>query len=259
MSSLPRLPGVARSWTALAALGLLAGCGTAASESVSLSALAGRTLTYALVDADTVERQDAPGAHRFTVTFALPETGCPRLVEGTSATFNGQPMELEPGGFPDTGGRDACVPTRAFIDFDPAVWAKEPREDARVVLQDGSHTVTLVLRGAKAKRHFLFQGSGSPTTLRRGQTYSYRWGPEGETPGPVTATLHRVDGSAPATLALTQEASQVSFHLADTTPAADHVLRLSASLPGEALTCEGVAACEGALFHSEEFAVTVTH
>jgi hypothetical protein len=245
--------------TALAALGLLAGCGAPESAPVTLAELASRTLTYALVDADTVERQDAPGAHRFTVTFGLPESGCTRLGGDVRATFNGQPMELEPGGWPDSGGRASCEPTRAFFDFDPAVWDKEPAEDARVVLQDGGHTVTLLLRGAKAKRRFAFQGSGSPDTLRRGQTYTYLWRPEGETPGPVTAVLHRVGGSAPATLALTQEAGRVSFHLAETTPAADHVLRLSASLPGEVLTCEGVAACEGALFHSQEFAVTITN
>lgn len=246
----------------LAAFGLLAGCGARTeAEPVSLAALSSRTLTYALVDTDTLEtEQPVAGAHRFTVAFSLPDVGCTKLADGVSATFNGQPMKLEPGGVPDTsGGRDACEPARAYIDFDPVVWDKEPTEDARVLLQDGTTTLTLVLHGAKAKRHFSFQGSGSQTTLRRGQTYTYLWLPEEETPGPVTVTLQRVDGSAPATLAITQEVGRTSFRLPDATPLADHVLRMSASTPAEVLTCEGVASCEGALFHSEEFAVTVTN
>jgi len=247
--------------TSLAALGLLAGCGARTeAQPVTLAALADRTLHYALVDADTVEVQGLAGQHRLTIHFSLPEGGCTRLGDGATATFNGQPMKLEPGGVPDTGtGREVCEPTRAYIDFDPDRWEQEPTEDARVFLQDDTHSMTLVLRGAKAKRRFLYQGAGDGKTLRRGQTYTYLWVPDEDAPGPATATLIREGGSAPATLALTQEARQVSFRLPDATPAATHLLRLSATTPGEVLTCEGVAGCEGGLFHSEEFIVTVAN
>lgn len=245
----------------LAALGLLVGCGARTeAQPVTLAALANRTLGYALVDADTVEVQGQAGSHRLTVVFSLPESGCTRLADGATATFNGQPMKLEPGGVPETNnGRDACEPTRAYFDFDPEGWAQEPTEDARVFLQDGTHSMTLVLRAAKAKRRFLYQGAGNGETLRRGQTYTYLWVPDEDAPGPASATLIREGGSAPATLAVTQDARRVSFRLAETVPVATHLLRLSASAPGDVLTCEGVAKCEGALFHSEEFVVTVTN
>ncbi len=261
MISALRSPRSSRVLTSLAALGLLAGCGARTeAQPVTLAALADRTLTYALVDADTIEVQGLAGSHRLTVVFSLPESGCTRLADGATATFNGQPMKLEPGGVPETSsGRDACEPTRAFIDFDPDRWEAEPTEDARIFLQDGTHSMTLVLRGAKAKRRFLYQGAGTGDTLRRGQTYTYLWVPDEDAPGPATATLIREGGSAPATLAVTQEARRVSFRLAETVPVATHLLRLSATAPGEVLTCDGVAACEGGLFHSEEFVVTVTN
>lgn len=242
----------------LAALGLLAGCGARTeAEPVTLAALADRTLDYALMDVDTVEVLDAPGAYRFTVVFSLPESGCTRLTDGVTATFNGQPMKLEPGGPSEAGGRDACEPTRAWMDFDPLVWENEPVEDARVFLQDGTHSMTLVLRGAKAKRRFLYQGLGDASSLKRGQTHTFLWVPDEVAPESVGASLLREGGSAPASLALTQEGGRVSFHLLDTQPLGTHLLRLSGSVPGEVLACEGVARCEGALFHSEEFIVTV--
>ena len=117
-------------------LGLLAGCGgRTETVPVSLEDLSNRTLTYALVDVDALETPDAAGSHRFTVTLSQPEDGCTQLEDGVTATFNGQPMKLEPGGFPDTSGRDACEPSRAWIDFDPEVWNAEPVEDARVFFQ----------------------------------------------------------------------------------------------------------------------------
>lgn len=261
MVSALRFPRPSRVLTSLAALGLLAGCGARTeAQPVTLAALADRTLTYALVDADTVEVQGLAGQHRLTIVFSLPESGCTRLADGATATFNGQPMKLEPGGVPDANnGRDACEPTRAYIDFDAVKWAQEPTEDARVFLQDGTHSMTLVLRGAKAKRRFLYQGPGTGESLRRGQTYSYLWVPDEDAPGPATATLIREGGSAPANLPVTQEARQVSFHLLETVPVATHLLRLSATAPGDVLTCEGVASCEGGLYHSEEFVVTVTN
>jgi hypothetical protein len=102
LSLLPLLP-------SLTILGLLAGCGgRTETRPVSLEDLASRALTFALVDVDALETPNAPGSHRFTLTLSQPEDGCTRLEEGVKATFNGQPMKLEPGGFPDTGGREAC-------------------------------------------------------------------------------------------------------------------------------------------------------
>jgi hypothetical protein len=247
-------------WPSLTVLGLLAGCGgRTETRPVSLEDLASRTLTYTLVDVDALESPDTAGSHRFTLTLSQPEDGCTRLVEGVTATFNGQPMKLAPGGFPDTGGRDACEESRAWIDFDPELWDAEPIEDARVFLlaEDGSQAVSLIVKGAKTKRHFAFLGPGSGSTLRRGTKYTYRWAPVEETPGPITATLLREGGRAPATLQTTQDGGDVSFTLTEATPAANHLLTLSASVPGEVLDCEGVASCEGAFFHSSDFEVAV--
>jgi hypothetical protein len=245
----------------LALLGLLAGCGgRTETQPVSLADLASRPLTFALVDVDALEQPDAAGLHRFTLTIAQPEEGCTKLVDGTTASFNGQPMVLEPGGFPDNGsGRDGCEAIRAQLDFDPEAWDAEPQEDARIFLQDeeGAQGVSLVIEGAKTKRRFAYQGVGTGTTLRRGQTYSYRWQPEDEVPGPVTVTLLREGGRAPATLQTTQEGGLVTFTLPEATPAAVHLLTLSAYLPGEVLTCEGVASCEGSILHTSDFEVTV--
>jgi hypothetical protein len=245
----------------LAVLGLLAGCGgRTETRPVSLEDLATRDLTFALVDVDALEQPDTAALHRFTLTLSQPEDGCTRLVEGVTATFNGREMKLEPGGFPDTGGgRESCEETRAWLDFDPEAWDAEPREDARVFLQDaeGERAVSLVIQGAKTKRRFVYQGVGTGTTLRRGQTYTYRWQPEDEVPGPVTVTLLREGGSAPATLQSTQEEGLVRFTLPEATPAAVHLLTLSANLRGEVLDCEGVASCEGTILHTSDFEVTV--
>lgn len=243
-----------------AVLGLLAGCGgRTETVPVSLEDLSNRTLTYALVDVDALETPDAAGSHRFTVTLSQPEDGCTKLEDGVTATFNGQPMKLEPGGFPDTSGRDACEPSRAWLDFNPEVWNTEPIEDARVFFQgpDGTTAVSLIVKGAKAKRRFAFQGTGTGSTLRRGQTYTYRWLPAEETPGPATVTLLREGGRAPATLQITQENGDVTFTLPEATPAANHLLTLKASLEGGVLDCQGVARCEGSIFHSSDYEVAV--
>ncbi|NMO22214.1 hypothetical protein HPC49_49765 [Pyxidicoccus fallax] len=244
---------------ALVALTLLAGCGRdLESETVGLAALADRTLTWSLTDVDYFEGVEPEGSHRFTVTFSLAQDDrCTRLGEGVTATFNGAPMRLEPGGIDDTAGRGVCVPTRAFLDFDPNVWGQEPTEDARVVLQDGSATVSLVLRGGKAKRRLAFQGAGDADRLTRGQTYTYQWQPAGEVPASVNATLLREGGSAAANIPLTQDAARVSFTVPAGTPVANHLLTLSGSAPGTLLECTGVASCEGTVFHSEEIVVTV--
>lgn len=244
----------------LAALGLLAGCGgRTETVPVSLADLSGRTLTYTLVDVDALETPDAAGSHRFTITLSQPEDGCTRLEQGVTATFNGQPMKLEPGGFPDTGGRDACELSRAWLDFDPEVWNAQPIEDARVFLRgpEGTTAVSLIVKGAKAKRRFAFQGSGTGSTLRRGQTYTYRWLPAEETPGSATVTLLREGGRAPATLQITQDKGDVSFILPEATPAANHLLTLKASLESTVLECQGVARCEGSVRHSSDYEVAV--
>ena len=244
---------------ALAALGLLVGCGDGGeSETVDLAGLADRTLGWSLTDVDLFEGVEPPGSHRFTVTFALRGDGrCTRLGEGVTATFNGQPMRLEVGGLDATAGRGVCQPTRAFLDYDPTVWANQPIEDARVVLQDASHTVSLVIQGGKAKRRFAFEGVGQADRFTRGQTYSYRWQPAGEVPGPISVTLLREGGVATATVPSTQDAGLVTFTVPTNTPVANHLLTLSASAPGTVLECAGVAACEGALLHSEERLATV--
>ncbi|MGZ3461110.1 MAG: hypothetical protein ACXU86_21695, partial [Archangium sp.] len=135
---------------ALAALGCLSGCGRTVAEPATLSDLKERTLQFSLTDVDSLERDSADGAYRFTVTFSA-GSSCARLADGITASFNGQPMKLEPGGIPDTGvgGREVCEPPRATFDFDPAQWNDEPTEDIRVILQDDTHSVLLVLHDAK--------------------------------------------------------------------------------------------------------------
>jgi hypothetical protein len=252
LGSLPFLP-------SLAALGLLAGCGRTETRPISLDDLSERGLTYALVDIDSLENPNAAGSHRFTVTLAQAADECTSLVDGVTATFNGQPMQFEPGGISNSGGRETCEETRAWFDFDPEVWDAEPIEDARVFLQsgDGSHSLSLIVLGAKAKRHFAFQGLGSGATLRQGQTYTYRWEPVEETPGPVTVALLREGGQAPATLQTNQDGGDVTFTLPQATPVAKHLLTLSGSLAGEVLECEGVASCEGSIVHSSDVEVSV--
>lgn len=243
----------------LAGLVLLTGCGRdLVSETVGLAGLADRTLTWSLTDVDVFEGVEPAGSHRFTVTFSLAQGDrCTRLAEGVTATFNGEPLRLEAGGVDDTAGRDVCEPTRAFLDFDPTVWARQPVEDARVLLQDATGTVSLVLQGGKAKRRFAFESAGAPDRLTRGQTYTYRWQPAGEGPGAVAVTLLREGGTVAANLPVTQDAGRVSFTVPATTPVADHLLTLSGSAPGTVVECAGVASCEGSVFHSEENLVTV--
>jgi hypothetical protein len=241
--------------------GALAGCGgRTEAPSVPLSAFVDRTLTYTLVDVDDLENPGAAGSHRFTVSFSQPERGCTRLAEGVVATFNGQPMNLNLGGIPDSGGgRESCEQTQAWFDFAPEAWEAEPIEDIRVFLQEpaGESTVSLILRRAKAKRRFVYQGAGGGTTLRKGQTYAYRWEPEEEVPGPATVTLLREQGRAPATLESTQDGGLVSFKLPAATPTATHLLRLLATTSGELAECGGVARCEGSFLHSSDYEVSV--
>ncbi len=240
------------------ALGLLAACGGSEdSETVDVAGLAGRTLTWALNDVDIFEGVEPAGAHRFSISLSLAPSGCARLGDGATATFNGAAMRLEPGGINGTAGRDVCEPTRAFLDFDPNVWAQQAIEDARVVLQDGSGSISLVLQRGKAKRTFSFEGQGAADRLSRGQAYSFLWRPDTEVPGPITVTLLREGGLASATVPSTQEEGLVTFTVPTNTPVANHLLTLGASAPGTLLECSGVAACNGAVFHSEERLITI--
>ena len=244
---------------ALVASGLLAGCGDGDdSETVGLAGLADRTLTWSINDMDLFEGVEPAGSHRFSLSFSRATAGrCTRLGEGVTASFNGVPMRLEPGGINTTAGRDVCEPTRAFLDFDPAVWARQPIEDARVVLQDGGGSVSLVIQGGKAKRRFVLEGEGSADRLTRGQDYSFRWQPGAERPGPIGVTLLREGGTATATVPSTQREGLVTFAVPTNTPIANHLLTLSGTAPGTVLECTGVAACTGTVFHSEERLVTV--
>ncbi len=244
---------------ALAALGLLAGCGRTVAEPVTLADLRDRSLQLTLTDVDSLERDSTVGAHRVTVTFSA-GSNCARLAEGVTATLNGQPMKLEPGGIPDTGvgGREVCESPRATFDFDPAQWRDEPTEDLRVILQDDTHSVLLVLHDAKAKRSFL-RSSGAPGTLRRGQTYTYVWLPETDTlQGTVEARLIPLGGGAEAVLPVQQEGNLAQVSVPGGTVESQYILRLSGTAPGEVLTCNGVAGCTGGLFHSEDVEVSVT-
>jgi hypothetical protein len=243
---------------ALAALGLLAGCGRTEAVPAKLADLSDRTLSFTLMDVDSLERSSVSGSHRFTLAFSAGST-CVRLEEGVTATFNGQAMRLEPGGVPDTGvgGREVCEPPRAFFDFDPAKWAAEPTEDIRIVLQDDSHTVRLDVREAKASRRFLREG-GASTTLQRGRTHTWFWLPETDTlTAPVAASLFPKDGGAQASLPVVQEGNTARVSVPAGTVEGTYILRLSGTAAGEVLTCEGVARCEGGLFHSEEAELSV--
>ena len=245
---------------ALAASGLLAGCGRTVAQPVTLADLAARTLKFTLTDVDSLERDSSTvGAHRFTLVFSEGVT-CARLADGVTATLNGQPMKLEPGGVPDTGvgGRAVCEPPRATFDFDPERWDNEPTEDLRVILQDDTHSMVLVLRDAKAKRRFLRE-SGSPGTLRRGQTYAYAWLPETDVlQGPANARLIHKNSGALAILEVRQEGNTARFTVPAETVEGQYVLRLSGTAVAQVLSCEGVAGCEGGLFHSGDVDVTVS-
>jgi hypothetical protein len=245
---------------ALAAWGLLAGCGRTVAQPATLADLKDRTLKFTLTDVDSLERDSSVGAHRFTLVFSE-GLSCAWLADGVTATLNGQPMKLEPGGVPDTGvgGREVCEPPRATFDFDPERWDSEPTEDLRVILQDDTHSVVLVLRDAKAKRRFLRVESGSPGTLRRGQTYSYVWLPETDVlQAPVQASLIHKNSGALAVLEVRQEGNAARFTVPAETVEGQYLLRLSGTAVAQVLSCEGVAGCEGGLFHSGDTDVTVS-
>lgn len=244
-----------------AALLLLAACGAPlTSTPVPLAGFAERTLQFALVDVHSLERQEVPGSHRFTVSFAAaPGGSCLQLEGEVSATFNGLPMQLVRGGASGAGGRASCEPTRAWYDFDPQRWANEPVEDIRLLLQDSSHSVQLVLHRAKARRRLSLQGGDERERFPRGQAYAFSWSPDSDTLlAPLQATLISPASGASTSLPVQQQALTALVSLPEATPATTFVLRLSAYAQGRVLACSGVPSCEGSLLYSEERSITVS-
>ncbi|WP_426748012.1 hypothetical protein VZQ01_13440 [Myxococcus faecalis] len=242
----------------LAALGLLvAGCGSSLKEQdVDLAGLSGRTLLYTHADVDLFEGEQAAGSHRVTVTFS--QAGgdvCTRLNDGVAATFNGEPMQVERGGVDGTAGRDVCLPTRAFLDFNPESWGALPPTDARVVFQDGSGTITLVMKEAQTRRYF--EGPFGTSRLLRGQSYSYQWMPSSESLESAGATFLAEGGSVPANLTTTRDGGRVSFTIPPNMGASTYLFTLKGQVRGEVLECSGVVNCSGTYFHSEEHVVSV--
>ncbi|MBN8229194.1 hypothetical protein JYK02_16925 [Corallococcus macrosporus] len=245
--------------TALGALVALTGCGGGETKVMSLAELSDRSLTFALADVDDAETPDAQGAHRFTVSYSLAADGpCSRFADDVTATLNGEPMTLVPGGASDVGGRaEACENSRAYFNFDPAAWGRQPVEDITVQLQDASSTVRLVVLKAKAKRKFTFQGEGTPDKLRVGQSYDFLWEPTTEVPGSVEALLLREGGRAPGVLSVTQDGNKATIAIPAGTPQANHTLSLTADLEATVGECTGVASCAGAIYHSQDFVLSV--
>lgn len=248
------------SWGLLAGLGLLAGCGSPlVARPVTLAQLADHTLQVTLTDVDSLERDSSLGAYRVTVVFA--GSACVQLTGDVTATLNGEPMQLLPGGVPDTGvgGREVCDPPRATFDFDPAQWKGDP-QDITIQFQDGASSVRLVLHDAKTKRSFGFMTvGGTEGTLRRGQEQTYVWNPPSD---PVSGSIQ---------IGLVHKATNVSVELPVEAPGPTarflvpagmvegaYYLILSGTADAQVSACEGVAGCSGGVFHSEEFDVTVT-
>lgn len=257
----PRASRPSALWGPLAALGWLAGCGAPLSATpASLSGLQERDLVFALTDVDSLERDSSVGAYRFTLSFSASPT-CVQLTGDITATLNGEPMKLAPGGVPDTGvgGREVCERPVATYDFDPARWKVEGTEDLTVVLQDGTHVIRLVLRAAKTKRFFKREG-GTAGILRRGQTETYVWQPATDPdPAVLQALLVHKASQAASPLTVQQEGHTAHLPVPSGMVEGVYLLRLSGTAPADVSACEGVARCEGSLFHSEDAEVQVAH
>ncbi|QSQ10909.1 hypothetical protein [Myxococcus landrumensis] len=243
----------------LVSVGLLSGCGDSlTTEHVDLAGLSDRTLTYSLADVDLFEVPQAPGSHRVTVTFSQANgERCTRLNDGATATFNGQPMKLEQGGVDGTAGRDLCMPTRAIFDYNPDEWAKLPPADARIVIQDASHSVLLTAKNGQAKREFTFDGTAPLERMLRGQTYAFRWTPAGEKLAAAGASLLPEGGVVTAQMSVTKAENRISFTVPAQLGPATHLLTLKGEVDAELTECVGVAGCRGSYFHSQEQVVAV--
>ncbi|ATB31030.1 hypothetical protein MEBOL_004492 [Melittangium boletus DSM 14713] len=238
-------------------LGLLSGCGSSVAPSVTLADLRGRTLQFALTDVDSLERPSTPGAHRVTVLFSQ-EEGCVRLTDGVTATLEGEPMTLVPGGFSGSGGRQTCESPRATFDFDPARWGGGAPQDVRITLRDDTHTVDVVLAGAQAKRRLVRGGGASGTTLQRGQVQTYEWQPASDTVvDALKVSLTPRSGGLTTSLPVEQEGNTGRFLVPEASTEGLYLLRLDGTATVRVLSCEGVAGCEGGVVHSEEVEVTV--
>ncbi|MBM7119024.1 hypothetical protein [Archangium primigenium] len=242
----------------LAALALLPACGSPVAESVSLSALRGRTLQFALTDVDSLERPSTTGAYRVTVVFS-PGEGCVQLLDGVRASLNGQPMTLLPGGLSGSGSRATCESPRATYDFDPAQWAGGTSpEDLRLTLRDDSHTVEVVLAAARTKRRFVRADGMTGNTLRRGERHSYAWQPVSDTVVDVLkVSLTPREGGLTTNLPVSQAGNTGAFLVPEASTDGEYVLRLDGTATVGVSACTGVAACEGGVVHSEELVVTV--
>jgi hypothetical protein len=250
---------------ALAALSLLAttaACGgsTDQPEPVPLSALAGRNVRFVLNDIDVAGDTPLPGGHRFTLFVTdLPDGSCTRLQEGIRATLNGAPMRVEQGGVATSPGRTVCVEPGVVYDFDPAVWAAAPTEDLEVRLeQEGSAPVRLRVAGGKAKRRFEVVPPAQAGTMAAGEVRFYSYQPASDVGGTASATLNPVGTSTGGQLATSLEPDgRVRVEVPCSVPAGRQDLHLTRSAPAQLTACEGVAACEGTLFHTETVSVDI--
>jgi len=243
-----------------ALLSLLA-CGSPTQpEPLPLSALASRSVSFVLNDTDVLGDVPLPGGHRLTLVVEdLPDGACTRLQEGITATLDGEPMRLAPGGVEDTPGRTQCLQPTAVYDFDPAAWAAAPVEDLELLLQqEGAAPVRLRILGGKAKRRFGVEAPTPAGTLRAGETRLYRYEPASDAGGSASATLHQPGSSVGGELTTVLEPDgRVRVQVPATVPAGNQELHLTRTAPAQLLACEGVAACEGTLFHTEAVPVDI--
>lgn len=258
MASAPRQ----RPLLALSLLAAAAACGGAATQPqpAPLGALSARTLRFVLNDIDVPGDSPLPGGHRLTLVVEdLPDGRCTRLQEDVTATLNGAPMRLEPGGVASTPGRTVCVEPGAVFDFDPAAWAAAPVEDLEVRLeQPGSAPVRLRVTGGKAKRRFVVEPPASPTTVAAGEERRYRYEPASDAGGTARATLHPVGSRTGGPLTATLEPDgRVRVAFPASVPAGRQELHLARTAPAQLQACEGVAACAGELFHAEVVSVDI--
>lgn len=263
MTPLRRAP-AALSLLALAA----AACGSDSPEQpepVPLSALAGRSLRFVLNDIDVAGDTPLPGGHRFTLFVTdLPDGSCTRLQEGVRATLGASgmadaPMRVELGGVAESPGRTVCVEPAVVYDFDPAVWAAAPTEDLEVRLeQEGSAAVRLRVVGGRAKRRFQVVPPAQAGTLTAGEVRFYSYQPASDTGGTASSTLNPVGTSTGGQLATTLEPDgRVRVEVPASVPAGRQDLHLTRSAPAQLTACEGVAACQGTLFHTETVSVDI--
>jgi hypothetical protein len=246
---------------------LLAACGDAPvqPEPVPLSALAARSVRFVLNDIDVTGDTPLPGGHRFTLFVNdLPDGSCTRLQEGIRAILstNGTgdaPMRVELGGVATSPGRTVCVEPGVVYDYDPAVWAAAPTEDLEVRLeQEGSAPVRLRVVGGKAKRRFEVVPPAQAGTLTAGEVRRYSYQPASDAGGTASATLNPVGTSLGGQLATTLEPDgRVRVEVPASVPAGRQDLHLTRSAPAQLTACEGVAACEGTLFHTETVSVDI--